>query len=252
MDSKTFTTSDGAVLHYEDSHPAGGADPLLLLHGLTGTNGDWQHVFDLTALAERARVIRPDARGHGRSTNPSGAFTFARCARDVVELFDHLAIERVRAVGMSLGAKTLLHVATMAPSRIAAMVLVSATPRFPEATRALFRAAAAAPHSDDEWAAMRLQHPQGDAAIRTLWALPGRFADDRSDMQLGPDRLALIQAPTLLVAGDRDPLYPIELAVELYRGISQASLYVVPNGGHGPIFGDEREPFVARALPFLW
>lgn len=255
MEPKTFTTSDAAVIHYEDSRGAtvttAPDEPLLLLHGLTGTSGDWQHVFDLATLAERARVLRPDARGHGRSTNPSGAFTFARCARDVIELLDHLAIDRVRAVGMSLGAKTLLHVATMAPSRVAAMVLVSATPRFPVATRALFRAAAAAPRTESEWAAMRAQHPQGDAAIRALWSLPARFADDPSDMSFGRERLALVQAPTLLVAGDRDPLYPIELAVELHRGIPQASLYVVPGGGHGPIFGEEREAFVARALPFL-
>jgi pimeloyl-ACP methyl ester carboxylesterase len=251
MDPKTFATSDGALLHYDDSQSGSRADPLLLLHGLTGTHDDWQHVFDLAALAARARVIRPDARGHGRSTNPSGAFTFARCARDVVELLDHLAIERVRAVGVSLGAKTLLHLATMAPSRIAVMVLVSATPRFPEATRALFRAAAAAPRSEDEWALMRANHPQGDAAIRALWSLPARLADDASEMHLGSERLALVQAPTLLVAGDRDPLYPIELAVELYRHIPQASLYVVPGGGHAPVFGNERDAFVARALPFL-
>lgn len=251
MDPKTFATSDDAVLHYEDSQGKSGAEPLLLLHGLTGTHDDWQHVFDLSVLAERARVIRPDARGHGRSINPSGAFSFARCARDVVELLDHLAIERVRAVGMSLGAKTLLHLATTVPSRVSFMVLVSATPRFPEATRALFRAAAAAPRSEEEWAAMRANHPQGDSAIRALWSLPARLADDASDMDFGSDRLTLVQAPTLLVAGDRDPLYPIELAVELYRGIPQASLYIVPGGGHGPIFGDERDAFVARALPFL-
>lgn len=251
MDPETFTTSDGAVLHYEDSKSESSADPLLLLHGLTGTHDDWQHVFDIDVLAKHARVIRPDARGHGRSTNPSGVFTFARCARDIMELLDHLAIERVRAVGMSLGAKTLLHLATAAPSRMAVMVLVSATPRFPEATRALFRAAAAAPRSESEWAAMSANHPQGDAAIQALWSLPARFADDASDMQFGPERLALVQAPTLLVAGDRDPLYPIELAVELYRGIPQASLYVVPGGGHGPIFGNERDAFVARAVPFL-
>lgn len=251
MAPKAFTTSDGAVLHYDDARSESSDEPLLLLHGLTGSYDDWHHVFDLATLVEGARILRPDARGHGRSTNPSGAFTFARCARDVVELLDHLAVERVRAVGISLGAKTLLHLATMVPSRIAVMVLVSATPRFPEATRALFRAAAAAPRSDGEWAAMRATHPQGDAAIRELWSLPARFADDASDMQFTPERLALVQAQTLLVAGDRDPLYPIELAVELYRGIPHASLYVVPGGGHGPIFGDERDAFVARALPFL-
>jgi pimeloyl-ACP methyl ester carboxylesterase len=63
--------------------------------------------------------------------------------------------------------------------------------------------------------------------------------------------LGAIAATTLIVAGDRDPLYPVELALELYRGIAGSSLWVVPGGGHGPIFGPERDDFVRRALPFL-
>src|SRR5262245_53549936 len=125
--SGTVRASDGAELHFEE---LGSGEPLLLLHGLTGSGADWTHVFDLPALAESYRVIMPDARGHGRSTDPKGAFTFRRCALDVIDLLDHLDLPRVRAIGMSLGAKTLLHVATRAPDRVSAMVLVSATPRF--------------------------------------------------------------------------------------------------------------------------
>jgi pimeloyl-ACP methyl ester carboxylesterase len=239
---------DGNDLYFEEH---GSGPPLLLLHGFTGTSGDWRHVFDRESLAAKYRTIAPDARGHGRSTNHGGVFTFQRCALDVLGLLDHLAIERVRAVGMSLGAKTLLHLATLAPSRVERMIIVSATPRFPEATRALFRAAAAAPHSPQEWADMRAQHVRGDEQIAALWKLPAGFADDRIDMAFTLDRLASITAPTLVVAGDRDPLYPVELAVELYRGISGSSLWVVPNGGHGPIFNEQREEFVRHALPFL-
>lgn len=235
--------ADGVELHVEES---GSGEPLLLLHGLTGTGADWEHVFDLAALSERYRVIRPDARGHGRSS-PAGEFTFRRCALDVLALMNALGLEKTRAVGMSLGAKTLLHVATEAPDRISKMVLVSATPRFPEATRALFCAAAAAPHTPAEWTAMRARHFHGDAQIAALWALPARLAD----MSFSAEQLSAIVAPTLIVAGDRDPLYPVELAVELYRGIANAKLYVVPGGGHGPIFDTEREAFNARALDFL-
>jgi pimeloyl-ACP methyl ester carboxylesterase len=131
------------------------------------------------------------------------------------------------------------------------MVLVSGAPRFPEPTRALFRAAASADHSPEEWAAMRAVHVHGDDQIAALWQLPRRFAEDAADMCFTPDRLASITARTLLVSGDRDPLYPVELAVELFRGIPRASLWVVPGGGHGPIFLAEREPFVRVALPFL-
>lgn len=152
---------------------------------------------------------------------------------------------------MSLGAKTLLHVATEAPERLSAMVLVSATPRFPDATRALFRQAAASPHTPEEWQAMRAQHVHGDDAIAALWELPARFADDAWDMCFTPERLGTIRARTLVVSGDRDPLYPVELAVELYRGIPNAALSVIPGGGHGPIFGEERGAFVARALDHL-
>jgi pimeloyl-ACP methyl ester carboxylesterase len=249
MDMVTRTIAvDGADLHVTE---LGAGEPLLLLHGLTGTGDDWRHVFDLQALARSFRVILPDARGHGRSTNPGGAFSFHGCARDVVALLDALGVEHARAVGLSLGAETLLHVAADQPERVSAMVVVSATPGLPEPTRALFRAAAAASHTGEEWNAMRAAHVHGDGQIAALWALPRAFADDPSEMTFSAERLAAIQARTLVVSGDRDPLYPVELALELFRGIPGASLWVVPGGGHGPIFLAEREAFVRVALPFL-
>jgi pimeloyl-ACP methyl ester carboxylesterase len=249
MPTSTRTlTIEGIELHVEER---GAGEPLLLLHGMLGAGANWRHVFDLDALARDYRVILPDARGHGRSTNPAGAFTFRECAGDVIALLDALGVERTRAIGVSLGAKTLLHVATEQPARLSAMVVVSATPRFPEATRAAFRAAAAAEPGVEQWAELRARHVHGDPQIAALWQLPARFAEDRTDMSFTPARLAAISARTLVVSGDRDPLYPVELAVELYRGIPRASLWVVPGGGHGPIFLSEREAFGRVALPFL-
>jgi pimeloyl-ACP methyl ester carboxylesterase len=244
----TTTTIDGCELYFEDS---GSGEALLLLHGGLGTGRDFRHVFELDALATRYRVIAPDARGHGRSTNPSGAFTFRRCALDVLALLDHLGIEAVHAVGLSLGAKTLLHLATLAPTRVSRMVLVSGTPRFPQATREAMRAFSAAERTSIEWEFMRTQHVHGDEQIAALWRLGAGFARDTTDMTFTPERLATITAKTLIVSGDRDPLYSVELAVELYRGIKGSELYVVPNGGHGPIFLSEREAFVKRAMAFL-
>ncbi|HXZ84112.1 MAG TPA: alpha/beta hydrolase, partial [Myxococcota bacterium] len=56
---------------------------------------------------------------------------------------------------------------------------------------------------------------------------------------------------TLVVYGDRDPLCPVERGVELYRAIPRAQLWVVPNGGHGPIALERGEPFARQALAFL-
>jgi pimeloyl-ACP methyl ester carboxylesterase len=120
--------------------------------------------------------------------------------------------------------------------RVAMMVLVSATPHFPPNTREIMRVAAAAEHSDEDWALMRARHPQGDLQIRALWAMPERFANDHDDHHFTPDALRGISAARLIVGGDRDPLYPVELALEIARAIPRAALWVVPNGGHSPVF----------------
>ena len=244
---RRFTTSDGTDIRFADH---GSGPPLLLLHGFGGTGDDFVHVFDVEALTRSFRLIVPDARGHGGSTNPTGTFTFRRCAEDVAELLGHLRVEPLRAVGVSLGAKTLLHVATRYPALVERMVLVSAAPRFPEPTRALMRAAAAAAHSAEEWATMRAKHLHGDAQIEALFRLPSGFADDTTDMCFTAEQLARIQTPTFIVAGESDPLYPLELSEEL-RAIPRCAFWVVPGGGHSPIFETARDEFRRRALEFL-
>jgi pimeloyl-ACP methyl ester carboxylesterase len=66
-----------------------------------------------------------------------------------------------------------------------------------------------------------------------------------------PPLLSTIQAETLIVFGDRDPLYPVSLAFELRQAIPRSYLWVIPNGGHGPVFADAAPAFRAIALPFL-
>jgi pimeloyl-ACP methyl ester carboxylesterase len=249
MEVRTKTiTVDGAELYVEER---GRGEPLLLLHGMTGTGSDWRHLFDLDALGQSYRVIVPDARGHGRSTVTDQPFTFGQCARDVFAILDALGAGGVRAIGLSLGAKTLLHLATSVPSCVGAMVLVSAAPRFPTATGALFRAAASTEHSAEEWSRMRALHIHGDGQIERLWRLPARLAEDDIDLSFTPADLAKITARTRIVSGDRDPFYPVELAVELYRSIPQSSLWVAPQGLHLPVFLAEREGFARTALSFI-
>jgi len=230
----------------------GAGEPLLLLHGGMGIGADWAHVFPEDPPGYR--LIVPDLRGHGRSTNPSGTFTFKQCARDVLALVDHLGLPVVSAIGMSMGAKTLLHVATARPRAIRAMVLVSATPRFPEPLRAAaaaFTRDAFDQLSDSERATLRSRHLHGDDQIRALYDMTRSFADSTDDMAFTAETLEAISARTLIVHGDRDPLYPVELAVELFRGIPAAALWVVPHGGHGPIFGPLAAAFRAAATAHL-
>ena len=237
---------NGLQLHYRDE---GEGEALLLLHGFTGSGDDWTHVFPSTPSGYR--VIAPDLRGHGRSTNPSGTFRFADVARDLFALMDKLGIFRAKAIGMSAGANTLLHMATQQPHRLMAMIHVSGTPRYPDQARAVMRTMTEETRSRTEWDEMRGRHHLGDDQIRALWRHVREFAEDQDDMNFTAAALQTITARTLIVHGDSDPLYPVEQALELFRAIPGAALWVIPNGGHGPIFGPQAAPFVGTATGFL-
>ena len=236
-------------LHYSGR---GAGAPLLLLHGGLGVGDDWRHVFPTDPPG--FRLIVPDLRGHGCTRYDDATFTIRACARDVLELLDRLAIQRARAIGLSLGAKTLLHMATMEPHRLEAMVLVSATPRFPQTMRdaaSHFTDAAFDALSPSEKSALYERHVHGEPQVRALYAAMRALGQSTDDMAFTAESLGTVTARTLIVHGDRDPLYPVELAVELFRGISSSALWVVPNGGHGPIFGPLAPAFAAAAIEHL-
>jgi pimeloyl-ACP methyl ester carboxylesterase len=239
---------NGIDLFYE-MHGTG--EPLLLLHGGFGIGADFKLLFDFAELSQHYCVIAPDLRGHGRSTNPAAAITIRQCALDVLALLDGLGVARFKTVAISLGAKTMLHVATLAPTRVEAMVLVAATPYFPEPARRIMLAMTDENRSESEWSQARSRHRHGDEQIRALWRMPRGLAENRDDQCFTPPRLQTIAARTLIVNGDRDPLYPIELSVELYRAIPRSTLWVIPGGGHAPVFGRAREAFARTALAFL-
>ncbi|TKD12402.1 alpha/beta fold hydrolase [Polyangium fumosum] len=236
----------GDIEMHVDIHGEG--DPLVLLHGFTGCGRDFRHFGE--TLHEGFRAIVPDLPGHGRSGNPRGTFLFRDVARDMYSLLDELGIDRFRALGISGGANVLLHMATQQPSRVEAMVIAAAAPYFPEQARALMRQMTVEGRSEEDWRDMRERHARGDAQIVALWEQGRAFAARHDDMSFTPPHLATITARTLIVYGDRDPLYPVELAVEMYRAIPDAKLWVLPGAGHGAAF-EERESFVRVARSFL-
>lgn len=237
---------NGFEMYYETR---GQGEPLVLLHGGGGVGAHWNLVFK--DAPDGFRLIVPDLRGHGSSTNPSGEFTFRQSALDVLALLDYLGVERFKAIGMSLGAKTLLHVATRQPARTEAMVLVSATPYFPAQARAIMSQVTSENRTDAEWQQMRQWHKHGDEQIRALWKMANALKDSYADMNFTPPYLATITARTLIVHGDRDALYPVNLAMELFSAIPRSYLWIVPNGGHGPIFGSAAAQFRQTSLAFL-
>jgi len=240
---------NGYRMHYElFGDPSG--EPLLWLHGWSGTGQDWKHTF-MKGPPAGFRLIAPDIRGNGASTGFEGTHSFRQSGRDMLDLLDHLGIRKVKAIGLSGGGITLLHMATQQPDQIEAMVVISAPPYFPEQARAIQRQFSLDLLSDTEKTAMRERSKGGQKQIDWLMAQTQLMANTNDDVNFTPAVLGTITARTLIVFGDADPLYPVRLAFELRESIPRSALWIVPNGSHGPIFGSNANQFAETASEFL-
>ncbi|MEM6886332.1 MAG: alpha/beta hydrolase, partial [Verrucomicrobiota bacterium] len=98
---------------------------------------------------------------------------------------------------------------------------------------------------------MRKKHPQGDEQIQKLWEYSNAFKDDVDDMNFQPKDLKEITARTFIIHGDSDPLIPVEVAETMHNWIPDASLWLIPGGGHVPVFGEELPEFLRRTSQFF-
>jgi pimeloyl-ACP methyl ester carboxylesterase len=236
---------NGIEMYYETS---GKGQPLVLLHGFNGSGATWARL--VPEFAHSYQVIVPDLRGHGRSTNPTKQFTHRQSALDVFALLDALGITHFKAMGISTGGMTLIHMATHQPSRVDAMVLIGATIYFPDQARAIMRTATVESLTPDVYDRRRQIHKRGDEQIRELQQQFHGFKDSYDDMNFTRPYLSTVSARTLIVHGDRDQFFPVEIPLEMYRSIPNALLWIIPQGGHVPIF-DPLVPFAPTALKFL-
>jgi pimeloyl-ACP methyl ester carboxylesterase len=232
-------------MYYEEY---GAGKPLVLLHGFGGCVQNW---YPFTAkLSERHRVIVVDLRGHGHSTNPENKFTHRQAASDVFLLLEKLGVGRFSAMGISSGGMTLLHMATSQPKRIDSMVLISATTHFPDQARVIMRGASFGTMPQQVQEMYRECAKRGDEQISQLIAQFNALHKNYDDMNFTAQSLSTIAARTLVVHGDRDRFFPVEIAVSIYRSIPDAALWIIPDGEHAPIY-DPTVPFTSAALRFL-
>lgn len=239
--------TNGVELEYRVS---GSGEPLLLLHGFGSCiDGSWAPI--IPELAKTHRVIAVNLRGHGASTNPSGAYTHAQTAEDIKGLLDALDIRQARAIGFSSGGMTLLHLATRHPDRLSKMVVVGATSHFGEQARAIMRDVAERGLPPPVRQMFERCATRGKAQADGLVRQFGAFKDSHDDMNFKPAELARIKASTLIVHGDRDEFFPVSIPVEMYRAIPKAQLWIVPGGSHEPTAGASEGAFVETVGRFL-
>ncbi|BAP43805.1 3-oxoadipate enol-lactonase [Pseudomonas sp. StFLB209] len=255
-----FFEHDGCPLHYEEY---GQGSPVLLLHGLGSSGLDWE--YQIPALAAQHRVITLDIRGHGRSDKPRERYSIKGFSADVEALIEHLHLEPVHVVGLSMGGMIGFQLAVDHPQWLRSLCIVNSGPQVK------VRSANEVWQWFKRWSLARLLSMQalGQALGKLLFPRPDqadlrrkiaeRWArnDKRAylasfDAIVGwgvQERLSRINCPTLVISGDRD-YTPVAVKQAYVKLIRNARLVVIENSRHATPL-DQPEAFNRTLLQFI-
>lgn len=237
---------NGMEMYYEIH---GQGEPLVMLHYFAGSGAIWKPY--IPAFSKHYRLVIPDLRGHGRSSVMTSTFNHRQSALDVFALLDSLKIREFRGIGCSSGGMTLLHMATQQPARVTAMALVGAAPHWGKEARVEISKETVDSVTDEDWRILRSTHKRGDAQIRAILQQFHDFKDVYDDMNFTSPFLSTIEAKTLIMHGDRDKYFPVEIPLEMYRSIPNSYLWILPNGGHLPLQDNPRAGYTETLLEFF-
>ncbi len=257
-------TVNGTRLHYR-LDGAEGAPVVALVNSLATDLSLWD--AQIPALAPHYRVLRYDARGHGRSAAPAGPYTIGMLVDDLLGLLAVVQAERVHVVGVSLGGLTAMATALRrAPDDIAGIVACDCRADMPPEFAAGIDAR------------NKLVREQGMQAIVTAmverWFTPATLAAgpaylDGIRRMIGETsvegftgcaeairnsalrpRLAAIRVPSLFVVGTEDAALPVATMQAMQMEVPGSHFAAIEGAGHLPNV-ERPEEFNAALLGFL-
>ncbi len=264
----------GITLHVEQrGEERPNAQPLVLLHGFTGSAASWGNHLD-TLAAAGLRVIAFDLLGHGHSSAPDDPerYRMEHCQKDICAALGMLGIGPGEAIvlGYSMGGRLALYLGFSGYFR--ALILESASPGIAgPAERAQRRASderlAASIERDgiaafvSAWeqlplfASQRLLPPEIRERLRSqrLQNQPIGLANSLRGMGTGSqpalhERLPTLNLPVLLLAGELDTKF-CAIARQMRQALPQSSLEIIPAAGH-TIHLEQPELFDISVLAF--
>jgi pimeloyl-ACP methyl ester carboxylesterase len=233
-----------SVLRYQET---GDGAPIVLIQGANLPMEMWD--AQVKFFASEFKVVRYDVRGFGGS-GPRDGVPY-QSHTDLLALLDHLRIERAHLIGLSLGGRIAVDFALTYPDRVASLVLagpgLSGYQFNAQAMRSwIERIIAAQSEGDfflaaDVWLETGFMAPAMDnpelapRLTRLAHANARVWASRDLEVPLSPpavDRLGEIDAPTLLLLGERDVDDEHRIVETLHREVSGAQLEVFPRVGH--------------------
>jgi pimeloyl-ACP methyl ester carboxylesterase len=236
----------GQKIHYVEM---GSGPVVVLLHGLGGNTSNW--AFNVSALAQKYRVVVPDQIGFGRSDKPFINYRVGTYVDFLDKFLDELKIEKASLVGNSMGGWVSALYTLQRPARVERLVLVDAAGFRPPKEFDLPALSGLNPSTREgmrQLATMVFANKllfTSDAAIDAMLAQRISAGDGYTIQSLvesiyrGEDmldgRLGAIKHPTLLIWGREDGLTPLAREGERFkREIANSQLIVFDNCGHVP------------------
>lgn len=234
----------------------GSGEPLLLIHGFTGSCLSWGEDL-ISGLAQAHQVVAVDLVGHGQSdmSHDPERYRMEEMLQDLGEVLDALSIEKARWLGYSMGGRIALAGAVRNPSRISSLILESASPGLAgERERKARRRADEALAEGilrggmeafvDHWMGLPLFATQGKLPSKTRSLTRERKLKNRPEAMAAClrgvgtgaqpsfwDSLQDIKMPTLLLTGEEDRKFT-QVAESMAEGIPGAALRMIPKAGH--------------------
>jgi pimeloyl-ACP methyl ester carboxylesterase len=234
---------------------SGRGRPVLFLHGAWGLLGGWQSHSHLARLAEHFLVLAPSHPGFDGATGSEHLDDVLDYALYYLDLLDEMLVDSPHVIGHGLGAMIAAEMACLEPRRLAKLVLTAPYGLWiegapvadifslaPEALdQALWYDPANAEMLDRSDQALTLRQQNLAAAAKLLWPIPERGLRKR---------LHRLQAPTLLVWGERDGVVPAIYGEAFGQRIKHSRLVVIPGAAHLPHV-EQPHHFSRTVLEFL-
>lgn len=257
-----YVEAAGVRVHVVDSGPRAGP-AVILLHGF----GSSLQTFDAwaAALSVDHRVIRYDLPGFGLTgPDPTGDYSEARGISVLAALMDQLGVARMILVGHSMGGKLAWQYAAAHPDRVDKLVLISpdgfASPGFAYGRapsvplllkllpyvlpKAMLRMNLVAAYADPARLTPAVVDRYWDMVVapgvrEAILARTGQTVLEHPEA-----RLRSIEAPALILWGERDAMIPVANAADFGRDLSHSTVHLLPGLGHVP---HEEAPDVSLA-----
>jgi pimeloyl-ACP methyl ester carboxylesterase len=237
----------------------GQGPPLILIHGFGGSMWNWEYQYSV--LARTHRVIIPDLLGSGLSDRPEDAYTPETLVEFFRQFMNSLNIPQATLVGNSMGAGLAMAMALDYPARVTRLVLISGFPAQVESSIASRQYQRFLYHRPPLWLAKFGNWMAGRRATEQLLkeivynpelisptVIERSFHNRQRGGFLAPlyslldniqnwekhygNRLQKISHQVLLLWGDHDRVFPLEVGERVKSQLPHVEWHVIPEAGH--------------------